>query len=164
MSFQDTPVASCDVLVLGGGGAGLRAAIEAREMGADVMVVSKSRVGYGSNTFLAKGAFAVGTGWREPRDNPEVHIKDTVIGGRFVNDQKVVATVAQEAGTQVAFLEKCGVRFRKKEGKIQIHYTPGHSYPRHVWGEHRRGSDFTLPLRASARNIGVDRPGTRKAE
>ena len=48
---------SCDVLVIGGGGAGLRSAIEAREMGADVLVVSKSRVGYGSNTYISKGTF-----------------------------------------------------------------------------------------------------------
>ncbi|UCF55820.1 MAG: FAD-binding protein [Deltaproteobacteria bacterium] len=50
MRFKDSHRVSCDVLVIGGGGTGLRAAIEAREMGADVLVVSKSRVGYGNNT------------------------------------------------------------------------------------------------------------------
>ncbi|NIR13854.1 MAG: FAD-binding protein, partial [Desulfobacterales bacterium] len=66
-------------------GSGLRAAIEARERGADVLVVSKSRVGYGNNTYISKAAFSA-TGWGDPQDGPHVHLKDTVIGGRFLND------------------------------------------------------------------------------
>lgn len=155
MALKDSTTVFCDILVIGGGGSGLRAAIEAREMGVDVIVVSKSRVGYGSNTFISKGTFAAATGWRDPRDNPAVHLRDTVIGGRFVNDQKLLAAMTREAGAQVSFLEKCGVNFLKREGTIMVTHTPGHSYPRHVRGAHQTGRDFTLPLREYARKIGV---------
>jgi fumarate reductase (CoM/CoB) subunit A len=155
MALRDIDIVSCNVLVIGGGGSGLRAAIEAREMGVDVIVVSKSRVGYGNNTFISKGTFAAATGWWDSRDKPEVHIRDAVIGGRFVNDQKLLAAVAREAGAQISFLEKRGVSFLKREGKIRVTHTPGHSYPRHVRGEHQTGRDFTLPLREYATKIGV---------
>jgi len=155
MALKDSIIVSCDVLVIGGGGSGLRAAIEAREMGLDVIIVSKSRVGYGNNTFISKGTFAAATGWRDPRDNPEVHLRDTVIGGRFINDQKLLAAMTRGAGAQISFLEKCGVRFLKREGTIMVTHTPGHSYPRHVRGEHQTGRDFTFPLREYARRIGV---------
>lgn len=155
MALRNLNIVSCDILVIGGGGSGLRAAIEAREMGVDVIVVSKSRVGYGSNTFISKGTFAAATGWWDSRDDPEVHIKDTRIGGRFINDQKLLAAVAREAGAQISFLEKCGVNFLKQDGKIRVTHTPGHSYPRHVRGEHQTGRDFILPLREYAQKIGV---------
>jgi succinate dehydrogenase/fumarate reductase flavoprotein subunit len=89
MQFKESETVSCDILVIGGGGTGLRAAVEARERGADVLVVSKSRVGYGNNTYISKAALSA-TGWGDPKDGPEVHLKDTVIGGRFLNDQTLV--------------------------------------------------------------------------
>ena len=64
MVLRDSTIVSCDVLVIGGGGSGLRTAIEAREMGVDVIVVSKSRVGYANNTFISKATFAA-MGWHE---------------------------------------------------------------------------------------------------
>ncbi len=146
---------SSDVLIVGGGGAGLRAAIEARERGSDVLVVSKSRVGYGNNTYISKGSFAAATGWTDARDNPEVHKQDSLAGGRFLNDRRLVAAVAKDAASQIAFLEKCGVRFFRHDGKIQLRHVPGHSYPRHVRGEHQKGSDFIRPLREYALKIGV---------
>ncbi len=154
MRLKESEKASCDILVIGGGGSGLRAAIEAREMGADVLVVSKSRVGYGCNTYISKAAFSA-TGWGDPQDGPHVHLKDTVIGGRFLNDQSLVALMAQEAGSQIPFLEKCGVRFSKKEGKIQVVRAAGHSFARHVHAERRVGSQFIHPLKAYAKRVGV---------
>jgi succinate dehydrogenase/fumarate reductase flavoprotein subunit len=155
MPFKSFDIYACDVLIIGGGGAGLRAAIEARERGANVIVVSKSRVGYGSNTFISKGTFAAATGWKDSRDNPEVHMKDSVIGGCFINEQRLLKVVTQEAGAQIAFLEKCGIKFFKRQGKIMLTHTPGHSYSRHVRGENQTGRDFTLPLREYARRIGI---------
>ena len=148
-------ILSCDILVIGGGGSGLRAAIEAKERGADVTIVSKSRVGFGNNTFISKGTFAVATGLGDSSDNPDVHTKDSIIGGRFINDQRLVKIVTQESGDQIAFLEKCGVKFFRRQGKISLMHTPGHSFSRHVRGEHQTGRDFTLPLRKYARRIGV---------
>ncbi|MCK4988610.1 MAG: FAD-binding protein, partial [Desulfobacterales bacterium] len=155
MKLNKLHVVSCDVLVIGGGGAGLRAAIEARETGADVLLVSKARAGYANNTIISKATFAVPDGWSDPRDNPEVYLKDAVIGGRFINDQHLVAAVAKEAGPQMSFLEKCGVKFLESEGhKLAIH-APGHSYPRHVRARGREGRGLALPLIKCARENGV---------
>lgn len=155
MPLKSFDISACDVLIIGGGGAGLRAAIEARERGVDVIIVSKSRVGYGNNTFISKGIFAAATGWGDPRDNPEVHMKDSVIGGCFINEQRLLKVVTQEAGDQIDFLEKCGIKFFKRQGKIMLTHTPGHSYSRHVRGEHQTGRDFTLPLKEYAKRIGI---------
>ncbi|MGD2126473.1 MAG: FAD-binding protein [Desulfobacteraceae bacterium] len=154
MPFTDANKITCEILVIGGGGAGLKAAIIAREMGADVLVASKTRVGYVNNTFISKAAFAA-TGWGDPQDSQGVHVKDTVVGGRFLNDQELVGVMAGEAGAQVLFLEKCGVSFMRKGSKIWLDHHPGHSYPRSVLGEHRRGSGLVLPLKEYARKIGV---------
>jgi succinate dehydrogenase/fumarate reductase flavoprotein subunit len=154
MHFKKFHTVSCDVLVIGGGGSGLRAAIEAKESGADVLVVSKSRVGYGNNTYVSKAAFSA-TGLGDPKDGPNVHLKDTVIGGRFLNDQKLVALMTEQAGSQVPFLEKCGVIFWKKEGKVRVVKAAGHSFARHVHAERRVGSELILPLKAYAKRIGV---------
>lgn len=155
MALNGLKPLSCDVLVIGGGGAGLTAAILAREAGADVLVVSRSRVGYANNTILSKATFAAPSGWADSRDNPEIHVQDTLVGGRFINDRKLVAAVAEGSGAQIAFLERCGVRFFKDGGRLHAVHAPGHSYPRHVRGEHQEGRGITLPLREYARKHGV---------
>ena len=154
MKFNDYDSVSCDILLIGGGGASLRAAIEAKEMGADVLVVSKSRIGYGNNTYISMGIFAA-TGWGDTRDDHSVHLKDTVIGGRFLNDQRLLAVTAREAGAQVSFLERCGVEFLKKDQRHRLGRAPGHSYHRHVNVVQRRGTGFMLPLKEHALKIGV---------
>ena len=155
MALEKLNIVPCDVLVIGGGGSGLRAAIAAKQRGVDVVVVSKSRVGYGNNTFISKGTFAAATGWRDSRDNPDVHLKDSIIGGRFINDRKILKLVTQEAVSQIEFLQRCGVRFYERGGGLGVVHTPGHSYPRHVRGRNRSGRDFIIPLRAYAERIGV---------
>ena len=154
MKFSEISRVFCDVLVIGGGGAGLRAAIESRRAGADVLLVSKSRAGYANNTYIAKAIIAV-SGWGDPRDGSRVHREDTVKGGRFMNDPELVSVMADEAKSEISFLETCGVAFAKKEGRFQTDYIAGHSFPRHVRGEHRTGSDLTLPLKQYAKKIGV---------
>jgi len=155
MKLGKLHVVSCDVLVIGGGGAGLRAAIAARETGADVLLVSKTRAGYANNTMISKATFAVPSGWSDPRDNPEVFLKDSVIGGRFINDQQLVAAVAKEAGPQMPFLEKCSVKFLERKGQTLAIQVPGHSYPRHVRVREREGSGLVLPLKKYASENGV---------
>jgi succinate dehydrogenase/fumarate reductase flavoprotein subunit len=155
MVFTDVRKIHSDVLVIGGGGAGLRAAIEAQERGVAVTVASKSRVGYGNNTYISKGTFAAATGWRDSRDNPDVHMRDSIISGRFINNQTLLEMVTQGAVDQVEFLQGCGVRFSKSEGKIMVTHTPGHTYPRHIRSQYRSGRDFMIPLRAYAEKIGV---------
>ena len=80
MKFNETNRISCDVLIIGGGGAGLRAAIEAKHAGADVLLVSKAKVGYANNTYIAKAIISV-SGWGDQRDGGQVHLEDTVKGG-----------------------------------------------------------------------------------
>ena len=146
---------ACDVLVIGGGGAGLRAAIQAREKGASVVLASKSLVGLGNNTAISKAAFSVVMSQGDAQDSPEVHVKDTLEGGRFINDRRLVERVARKMAEEVAFLQKCGVSFQSSGGRLSISGAPGHSYPRHVYGTTRIGTDFTKPLKEYAAKIGV---------
>lgn len=144
----------CDVLVIGGGGAALRAAIACRETGADVLVVSKSRVGFGNNTYISKSSWAA-PGLGHPEDSYRVHVKDTLVGGRFLNDEMVVERVARGAERVFSFMEKCGVRFATKDGHIAFDHAPGHTYSRHIRGENRMGSDLVFPIKEVAKRIGV---------
>ncbi len=146
---------SCDVLVIGGGGAGLRSAIEARENGAQVIVVSKAKVGYGNNTIMSK-AILTSPGWGDSKDNPQVYLEDTVTGGRYINDQKLVQVMANEAGRQPSILERYGASFSKKDNKFDLLAIPGHSYARDVQGKTHKGKDYMLPLLSYAQEIGVD--------
>lgn len=154
MLIRNHEALHCDVLVVGGGGAGLRAAIAAKSKGADVLLVSKTRVGTNTNTYLSKAVIA-STGWGQPADDDSVHIVDTVVGGRFLNDQAMVANIAQGIHREVAFLQDCGVCFEKVGGKLRVIQTAGHQYPRHVHGANWVGSDLVNPLVARARQLGV---------
>ncbi|MCP4576219.1 MAG: FAD-binding protein [Deltaproteobacteria bacterium] len=154
MKFDGINRVSCDVLVIGGGGAGLRAAIEARQAGADVLLVSKAKVGYANNTYIAKAIIAA-SGWGDPHDGSRIHLEDTIKGGRFLNDPELVIAMVKEAKAEISFLEKCGVAFAKKEGCFETEHIAGHRFPRHVRGEHRTGSDLILPLKQYAEKMGV---------
>jgi len=154
MPFNETKKISSHVLVIGGGGAGLKAAIAAKEMGADVLVASKTRVGYGNNTYISKATFSA-AGWGNPLDNRFVHTEDTLKGGCYLNDRELVGLMAEEAPGQVSSLERCGVRFMKKQDSIWLDHHPGHSYPRSIRAAHRTGSDLMIPLKAYAKKIGI---------
>ncbi len=146
---------SCDVLVIGGGGAGLRSAIEAREHGAHVIVVSKTKVGYGNNTIMSK-AILTSPGWGDSDDNSQVYLKDTVSGGRYINDQELVHVMAIEAGRQPLVLEKYGAKFSKQDNKFDLLAIPGHTFARDVQGKTNKGKDYMLPLLSYAQEIGVE--------
>ncbi len=145
---------SCGVLVIGGGGAGLRAAIEARHAGADVLLVSKGRVGHANNTYISKATIAA-SGWGDAGDGSGVHLEDTLRGGRFLNDRELVSAMTQGAKDEISFLEKCGVLFAKREGHFETGRIAGHSFARHVRSQHRNGSELTSPLKQHARKMGV---------
>jgi fumarate reductase (CoM/CoB) subunit A len=154
MRFRGVKRDRCDVLVIGGGGAGLRAAVAAREAGADTILVSKARVGYGNNTFISKATIAA-TGFGRPDDGPDVHEKDTFEGGRFLNDAELVRVVARQIPEEIRFLQSCGVVFEKIAERLRVIHTPGHTHPRHVTVPSRAGGDLILPLRAHAMKVGV---------
>ena len=145
-----------DVLIIGGGGAGLRAAIEAAKAGVEVLMVAKSRIGYACNTAISGAAFAAAAGLRDPEDKPEVHLRDTVISGRFINDQRLVEVLVQNSPQQIQDLISLGVSLvRRKNGQIDAVPSPGHTYPRTIRAEHSFGQDLTLPLRNYALKVGV---------
>lgn len=155
--MEDTGTIAGDVLVIGSGGAGLRAAIAAKENGADVLLVTKSLINFDSNTVISAGLFAEPSGWYDSQDSPEIHTRDTLVGGRFINDQKLITVVSNQIGQQVPFLEKCGVKLitRKTNPDITVSPPPGHSFPRHIRSERSTGRDFIVPLKNYAQKIGV---------
>jgi succinate dehydrogenase/fumarate reductase flavoprotein subunit len=144
----------CEVLIIGGGGAGITAAVIARRLGADVVVTSKGKVGYANNTFIAAGMLSSpGTG--SGQDSPEIQASDMITGGRFISDPHLSLVVAQQARDHVDFLSECGVRFVRTDESITALQFPGHSYPRNVQVARKRGSGYMLPLVKYAQKIGV---------
>jgi succinate dehydrogenase / fumarate reductase, flavoprotein subunit len=121
---------SYDVVVIGAGGSGLRAAIEARLHGKKVAIISKSLFGK-AHTVMAEGGAAAAMGNVNPRDNWQVHFRDTMRGGKFLNNWRMAELHAKEAPDRIWELEAWGALFdRTKEGKISQRNFGGHEYPR----------------------------------
>ncbi|MCV7385793.1 fumarate reductase/succinate dehydrogenase flavoprotein subunit [Mycolicibacter longobardus] len=121
---------SYDVVVIGAGGAGLRAVIEAREQGLSVAVVCKSLFGK-AHTVMAEGGCAASMGNANAKDNWQVHFRDTMRGGKFLNNWRMAELHAREAPERVWELETYGALFdRTKDGKISQRNFGGHTYPR----------------------------------
>ncbi len=121
---------SYDVVVIGAGGAGLRAVIEARERGLKVAVVSKSLFGK-AHTVMAEGGCAASMGNTNPKDNWKTHFGDTMRGGKFLNNWRMAELHAKEAPDRVWELETYGALFdRTKDGRISQRNFGGHTYPR----------------------------------
>ena len=155
MPFKTQENIDCDVLIIGGGGAGLRAAIAAASSGADVLMVSKTRIGHATNTYLSKAIIA-SSGYGDLNDNSSVHSKDTLQGGRFLNNPDMVAQFAETIPSETALLQDWGVKFSSDEnGRPTVIKIPGHYYARHIYGNNWKGSDLVLPLKRKAMESGV---------
>src|SRR5579875_721083 len=121
---------SYDGVVIGAGGSGLRAAVEARLRGKKTAIISKSLFGK-AHTVMAEGGAAAAMGNVNPHDNWQVHFRDTMRGGKFLNNWKMAELHAHEAPDRVWELEAWGAVFdRTKEGKISQRNFGGHEYPR----------------------------------
>ncbi|MFF0541352.1 fumarate reductase/succinate dehydrogenase flavoprotein subunit [Nocardia thailandica] len=119
-----------DVVVIGAGGAGLRAVIEAREQGLSVAVVCKSLFGK-AHTVMAEGGCAASMGNANEKDTWQTHFKDTMRGGKFLNNWRMAELHAQEAPQRVWELETYGALFdRTPDGRISQRNFGGHTYPR----------------------------------
>ena len=119
-----------DVVVIGAGGAGLRAAIEARSHGKSVAIICKSLFGK-AHTVMAEGGAAAAMGNVNAHDNWMVHFRDTLRGGKFLNNPRMAELHAKEAPDRVWELEEWGALFdRTKDGKISQRNFGGHEYPR----------------------------------
>ncbi|MFE0088247.1 fumarate reductase/succinate dehydrogenase flavoprotein subunit [Streptomyces sp. NPDC058991] len=135
-----------DVVVVGAGGAGLRAAIEAREAGARTAVICKSLFGK-AHTVMAEGGIAASMGNVNSHDNWQVHFRDTMRGGKFLNQWRMAELHAQEAPDRVWELETWGALFdRTKDGKISQRNFGGHEYPRLAHVGDRTGLELIRTL------------------
>jgi succinate dehydrogenase / fumarate reductase flavoprotein subunit len=135
-----------DVVVIGAGGAGLRAAIEARELGKRTAVVCKSLFGK-AHTVMAEGGIAASMGNVNSRDSWQVHFRDTMRGGKFLNNWRMAELHAKEAPQRVWELETYGALFdRTKDGKISQRNFGGHEYPRLAHVGDRTGLELIRTL------------------
>jgi succinate dehydrogenase flavoprotein subunit len=135
-----------DVVVIGAGGSGLRAAIEARLAGKRTAVISKSLFGK-AHTVMAEGGCAAAMGNMNPNDNWRVHFRDTMRGGKFLNNWRMAELHAQESPDRVWELEAWGALFdRTPEGKISQRNFGGHAYPRLAHVGDRTGLEMIRTL------------------
>src|SRR3954454_10245889 len=137
---------SFDVVVIGAGGAGLRAAIEAREQGMRVAIICKSLFGK-AHTVMAEGGIAASMGNVNSNDNWQVHFRDTMRGGKFLNHWRMAELHAKEAPDRVWELETWGALFdRTKDGRISQRNFGGHQYPRLAHVGDRTGLELIRTL------------------
>ena len=137
---------SYDVVVIGAGGAGLRAAIEAREHGLRTAIICKSLFGK-AHTVMAEGGIAASMGNVNSKDSWQVHFRDTLRGGKFLNNPRMAELHAQEAPQRVWELETYGALFdRTPDGKISQRNFGGHEYPRLAHVGDRTGLELIRTL------------------
>lgn len=135
-----------DVVIIGAGGAGLRAAIEAREQGLRTAVICKSLFGK-AHTVMAEGGIAASMGNVNEGDNWQVHFRDTMRGGKFLNQWRMAELHAREAPERVWELETWGALFdRTKDGRISQRNFGGHEYPRLAHVGDRTGLELIRTL------------------
>src|SRR6202522_389146 len=147
---------SYDVLVIGAGGAGLRAAIEAAASGAKVGVVCKSLLGK-AHTVMAEGGIAAAMANVDDRDNWRVHFADTMRGGQYLNNWRMAELHAKEAPECVRELEAWGALFdRTTDGKILQRNFGGHRYPRLAHVGDRTGLEMIRTLQDHGIHTGME--------
>ena len=147
-----------DVLVIGAGGAGLRAAIEASGAGVKVGLICKSLLGK-AHTVMAEGGMAAAMGNVDDRDNWRVHFSDTMRGGQYLNNPRMAELHAKQAPDRVRELEAWGAIFdRTKDGKILQRNFGGHRYPRLAHTGDRTGLEMIRTLQDHGIHLGHRSP------
>jgi succinate dehydrogenase/fumarate reductase flavoprotein subunit len=137
---------SCDVLIIGGGSAGLRAAIEAHDAGAQVLLISKSKKG-DPHTVLARGGINAALGTMDPQDNWMIHAADTLREGGFLADYERVEVLCKSAPESINDLVNWGARFhREKDGRLTQRFFGAHTYRRTVFYEDWTGDEMIRVL------------------
>src|SRR6187399_2418301 len=154
MSAYDTH--TYDVLVIGAGGAGLRAAIEASAAGITVGLLCKSLLGK-AHTVMAEGGVAAALANVDDRDSWKVHFADTMRGGQYVNNWRMAELHAREAPDRVRELEAWGALFdRTPDGRILQRNFGGHKYPRLAHVGDRTGLEMIRTLQDQAIHMGIE--------
>ncbi len=145
-----------DVLIIGAGGAGLRAAIEAKQRGLKVGIITKSLLGK-AHTVMAEGGMAAAMGNVSAEDNWQVHFRDTMRGGKFLNNNRMAELHAKESPDRVRELEQWGALFdRTKEGKILQRDFGGHRYARLAHVGDRTGLELIRTLQQKVVSMDTD--------
>jgi len=145
-----------DVLIIGAGGAGLRAAVEASAAGVRVAVISKSLLGK-AHTVMAEGGIAAAMGNVDDRDNWRVHFADTMRGGQYLSNWRMAEVHAKEAPARVRELEAWGALFdRTGDGRILQRNFGGHRYPRLAHVGDRTGLEMIRTLQDHGIHLGLD--------
>jgi len=152
-------VIESDVLVIGGGGAGAMAALKASENSANVCIVVKGRLNKCGSTPMSMGAASAVGPWHSPKDSKDIHFMDTVKGGAYLNEQKLVRILVEEAPERVLELERLGAFWERTEDgeKYLLRIGGGHSYPRSVYLEDRAGSEMLKAMKGELihRNVNI---------
>ena len=145
-----------DVVVIGAGGAGLRAAIEASSIGVNVALVCKSMLGK-AHTVMAEGGAAAALGNKDARDSWKTHFRDTMKGGKYLNDWRMAQIHAKEAPDRIRELETWGAVFdRTKKGMTNQRNFGGHTYPRLAHIGDATGLEIIRTLQEKGVHMGMD--------
>jgi succinate dehydrogenase / fumarate reductase, flavoprotein subunit len=147
---------SYDVIVIGGGSAGLRAAIEAHDNGSAVLLISKSKQG-DPHTVLARGGINAALGIMDPKDNWMIHASDTLIEGEHIADYKRVEVLCKSAPDAIRELVNWGARFhREQDGRLTQRFFGAHTYRRTVFYEDWTGNEIVRVLRKQVNERKID--------
>lgn len=145
-----------DVVIIGAGGAGLRAAIEASNSGVSVAMICKSMLGK-AHTVMAEGGAAAALGNKDPRDNWQTHFRDTMKGGKYLNDWRMAKIHAQQAPDRIRELETWGAVFdRTSKGLTNQRNFGGHTYPRLAHIGDATGLELIRTLQEKGVHMGME--------
>jgi len=146
------------VLVVGGGIAGCLAALEAARTGARTAMVLKGGPGRGArgSTAVAGGGFAAALGRTDLGDSPQEHFRDTLRGGEFLNDQRLVRVMVEEAPGRIQYLEALGIEFERDAREYRQRQAPGHSHARSVMVAGGRMGELGRVLADRVKESGVE--------
>lgn len=150
--MSNPDILDIDVLIIGAGGAGLRAAIEADKKSVKAAIVSKGRFPSGCTRYamgLMQAAY-------DQRDTPDIHLRDTLTAGGFINDKKLVKLMVNKASEQVLDLEEFGTDFQKENGKLRLFPSGGCTYPRGVVSADPYEGGFIKGLEKEVKKRGIE--------
>ena len=147
-----------EVLIVGGGGAGLMAAVRARREGRRAALVTKGLLMRSGSTVMAPGAFAAVGPWSQPGDSAARHELDTLIGGAWLNNQRIVRRFTGEMRSLIPELEGFGALFERGSdpSRPALKREGGHSFARAVYMENRIGRELMRALYGEAVRLGVE--------
>ena len=150
---MEIEIVKSHLLIIGGGLAGLSAAIEASKFDIDIILLSRSKVGYSGNTSICKGGFAAVIQGNEEGDMPYIHMVDTLKAGYQINDESLVKTMVERGERTIKNLDNFGVPFYKRDNKYVLLEAPGHSKKRYISVLDKYNSSFRLNGLTITKNI-----------